>query len=96
MKTTFDAKSLMVGALLGGVAITLIAAAEPTVIQVPPATKYEVKIGEDVFQAKTVQIRGDWVQLDGVDWQKGVGPLKHGASMMVPKDSLMYIYTYPN
>lgn len=66
----------MSGVLLGGVAITLIAATEPTVVQVPPATKYEVKIGEAVFHAKTVQIRGEWVQLDRVDWQKASARLR--------------------
>ena len=84
----------MIGALLGGVAITLIAATEPPVIEVPPATKYEVKIGTDVFHAKTIQIRGKWVQLNGVDWQKDSGPIKKPGSMIVPKDSLMYIYAF--
>ena len=60
-------------------------------IQVPASKHYEVKIGDTTVRAKTVQIRGDWVLLDGVDWTKGVGPRQTPTRMLVPRHAISYI-----
>ena len=60
-------------------------------IQVPPAKHYEVKITDTTVRAKTVQVRGNWVLLDGVDWIKGLGPRQTPTRMLVPTHAISYI-----
>jgi hypothetical protein len=77
--------------LLCGLALTTSLFSGCASVSIPPSKHYEVKIGDTTVRAKTVQIRGKWVTLEGVDWTKGAGPRQTPSRMLVPLHALSHI-----